>query len=90
MNIAIFEVCIQASDAKRGKIEIKPAIPFVSESTVEPEHTAKIKDEFISATCKYIPSAEDSKKHNYVIQAKDIKTGTTEDALHCYISIEDF
>ena len=44
MNIAIPEACKQASDAKKGKIEIRPAIPFVPESTVEPERTDKNKD----------------------------------------------
>ena len=48
MNIAISEVCKQVSDAKKGKIEIRPAIPFVPESTVESDWTNKNKDEFIS------------------------------------------
>ena len=46
MNIAIFEVCKQASDVKKGKIEIRPAISFVPESTVESDRTDKNKDEF--------------------------------------------
>ena len=29
MNIAIAEACSKASDAEKGKIEIRPAIPFV-------------------------------------------------------------
>ena len=41
MNIAIFEACNQASDAKTGKIEIRPTILFVLESIVESERTDK-------------------------------------------------
>ena len=48
MNIAISEACKQASDVKKGKIEIRPAISFVPESTVESDRTDKNKDEFIS------------------------------------------
>ena len=64
MNIAISEACKQAIDAEKGKIEIRPAIPFVPESTVESDRTDKNKDEFISVTCRYMPSAGDSKKNN--------------------------
>ena len=89
MNIAISEACKQASDAEKGKIEIRPAIPFVSESTVESDRTDKNKDEFISVTCRYRPSAGDSKKNNYVIQAKRFETGTTEDVLRWYITLQE-
>ena len=41
MNIAISEACKQASDAEKGKIEIRPAIPFVPELTVELDRTNK-------------------------------------------------
>ena len=44
----------------------------------------KNKDEFISVTCRYRPTTGDSKKNNYVIQAKHFETGTTEDVLHWY------
>ena len=89
MNIAISEACKQASDAEKGKIEIRPAIPFVPESTVESDRTDKNKDEFISVTCRYRPSAGDSKKNNYVIQAKRFETGTTEDVLRWYITLQE-
>ena len=36
-----------------------------------------------------MPSAGDSKKNNYVIQAKSFETGTTEDVLHWYITLQD-
>ena len=66
-----------------------PAIPFVPESTVESDRTDKNKDEFISVTCRYRPSARDSKKNNYVIQAKCFETGTTEDVLRWYITLQE-
>ena len=84
MNIAISEACKQASDAKKGKIEIRPAFPFVPESTVESDSTNKN-----SVTCMYRPSAGDSKKNNYVIQAKHYETGTTEDVLRWYITLQE-
>ena len=32
MNIAISDVCSQANDTERGKIEIIPVVPFATES----------------------------------------------------------
>ena len=89
MNITITEACTQASDAEKGKIEIRPAIPFVPETTVETDRTDKNKDEFISVTCRYRPSAKDSKINNYTIQAKRFETGTTEDILRWYIALQE-
>ena len=48
MNVAIFKACSQASDAKNGKIGIRPGIPFVSESKVDSERTEKNKDDVIA------------------------------------------
>ena len=70
MNIAIAEACSKASDTEKGRIETRPAIPIVPESTVESDWTEKNKDGFIAVTCRYRPSAGVSKKKNYVIQAK--------------------
>ena len=90
MNIAIAEACSKAGDAEKGKIEIRPAIPFVPESAVESDRTDKNKDDFIAVTCRYRPSSSgDSKKKNYVIQAKRFETGTIEDVLHLYITLID-
>ena len=77
MNIAISEACKQVSDAEKGKIEIRLAIPFVPESTVESDRTDKNKDEFISVTCRYRPSSTTS-----------ITTprGITEDSFKCRIN----
>ena len=67
MNIAIFQACSQASDAEKGQIEIRPTTPFVAQYTAKSERTDKNKDEFISIMYRYIPSAGDFNKHNYVI-----------------------
>ena len=77
----ISKACSQTSNAEKGKIEIRSAIPFVRESTVESERTEKNKDAFISVTCRYRPSAGNSQKNIYVIQAKHFETETIEDAL---------
>ena len=55
---------------------------------MQSDWTDKNKDEFISVTCRYRPSAGDSKK-NYEIQAKQFETGTTEDALCWYITLQE-
>ena len=72
----------KASDVEKGKIDIRSAIPFVPESAVESDRTDKNKDDFFAVTCRYRPSAGDSKKKNYAIQAEWFETGTTEDVLH--------
>ena len=56
---------------------------------MESDRTDKNKDEFISVTCRYRPSAGDSKKNNYVIQAEHFETGTTEDVLRWYITLQE-
>ena len=56
---------------------------------MESDRTDKNKDEFISGTCRYRPSAGDSKKNNDVIQAKNFETGTTEDILCWYITLQE-
>ena len=67
MNIAISEVCNQASNTGKDKIEIRSFIPFVSESTVESERTDQSKDEFILFIYRYKHGAGDSKNNNSVI-----------------------
>ena len=88
MIIAISKACSYISDAEKGKIETRPVISFVPESTVDAERTDKNKDELILVTCRYRPRAEGSKKNNYVIQAKHFETGTTEDVLRWYITLQ--
>ena len=68
------KACSQVSNSEKGKIEIRPAIPFVPESTVDVERIDKNKDEFISLIYRYRPSARDSKKNYYVIKANRFET----------------
>ena len=60
MNIANSTVCSPTSHAEKGKIEIRTAITFLPESTVESEMTDKNIDALILVACRYRPSAEDS------------------------------
>ena len=59
MNIAIAEACSKSSDAEKGKIEIRPAIPFIPESAVDSERTEKNKDDFITCLLYTSPSPRD-------------------------------
>ncbi len=89
MNIDIAEAYSNVSHVEKGRIENTPPIPFVPEYAVESDRTEKNKDDFITVTCRYRPSAGDSKKKNYVIQTKHFGIGTTEDALHWYITLQE-
>ena len=55
MNIAISEACEQESDAEKSKIEIRSAIPFVPESTVESDRIDKNKDDLKYGTVLILP-----------------------------------
>ena len=55
-------------DAKKGNIEIRPAIPFESEATYN--STNKDKQKFVDITCRYCSSGADSKKNNYQINVR--------------------
>ena len=65
MNIAISKAYNQASDGEKGKIEIRPATPFISRSMVELERTDKNVDDFISVTYRCRPSAGYYKKKSH-------------------------
>ena len=77
-----------ASAVEKDKIEVRPTISFVPESTVDSERPDKHKDEFILVTCRYSYSAKESKKNNYIIQVKYFETETIEDILHWYITLQ--
>ena len=84
------KVYSQTSNAEKDKIKVRPAIPFVPESTLESIRPDKNKNEVIAVTCRYMCSAGDPKKNNYVIQAKHFEIGTTDDVLHWYITLHIF
>ena len=81
------DISKQLGNAENGKIEIRSSIIIVPKSTVDSQRTDKNKDEFISVTCRYSPSAGDSKKDKYIIKAKHFETGATKDALCWYITL---
>jgi len=60
MNEAIVSVCSKPGDAEKGNIEIRPAVPFVSEATYD--STEKDKHKFVDNTCRHSPSGADIKK----------------------------
>ena len=60
MDIAISDVYSYVSDAEKGKIDIRPLIPFVPEYTLESERTDKNNGAFILVTCRYRHSTRDS------------------------------
>ena len=90
MNSAISKACSQASDKEKGKIEFTQAIPFAPESIVDSKRTEKNNDDSITVTCRYMYSAGDSKKKNHIIQGKYLESGTKEDALCWYITLQEF
>ena len=49
MNQTIKDSCSGSGDAERGKIEQRPAVPFVSEATYD--STEKDKGKYIEITC---------------------------------------
>ena len=87
MNAAIASVCSKPGDAEKGNIEIRPAVPFVSEATYD--STEKDKQKFIDITCRHSPSGADSKKNNYQIHVRIFDHGTPEDMLLWYSKIQD-
>ena len=62
---------------------------FIPESSVESERTDNNRDKFISIKYIYMPSAGNSRKNNYVLQAKGLETGTPKDVLRWYITLQE-
>ena len=52
MNQTIKDSCSGSGDAERGKIEQRPAVPFVSEATYD--STEKDKGKYIEITCGWL------------------------------------
>ena len=87
MNQAIKDSCSGPGDAERGKIEQRPAVPFVSEATYD--STEKDKGKYIEITCRHTPAEKDTKKNNYNVHVRIFDHGTPEDMLLWYIKIQD-
>ena len=79
MNQAIRESCKKPEEAEKGRVEIRPSIPFVSDATYG--DLDKDKSKFIEVTCRYTPDNADSKKNNYQAHVKTFDHGTPEDVL---------
>ena len=87
MNQAIQEACSKPGDAEKGSIEIRPAVPFVSEATYD--STEKDKGKFVEITCRHTPTGSDSKKNNYQVHVRKFDHGTPEDMLLWYSKMQE-
>ena len=87
MNQAIKDSCSGPGDAERGKIEQRPAVPFVSEATYD--STERDKGKYIEITCRHSPADKDTKKNNYNVHVRIFDHGTPEDMLLWYTKIQD-
>ena len=53
MNQAIRDSCKKPEEAEKGRVEIRPSIPFVSDASYS--DLDKDKSKFIEVTCRYTP-----------------------------------
>ena len=56
---------------------------------MDDDTTNENKDSFIAVTCCYSTSARNLKKNNYVIKTKHFETGTREDVLRLYMTLQE-
>ena len=87
MNQAIRESCKKPEEAEKGRVEIRPSIPFVSDATYG--DLDKDRSKFIEVTCRYTPDNADSKKNNYQAHVKTFDHGTPEDVLLWYTKLQE-
>ena len=87
MNQAIKDYRSGPGDAKRGKIEQGPALPFVSETTYDSNKNEKGK--YIELICRYNPTKQYTKKNNCNVYMKIFDHSTPEDILLWYSKILD-
>ena len=76
MNQAIRDSCKKPEEAEKGRVEIRPSIPFVSDASYSDLDKDKDKSKFIEVTCRYTPENADSKKNNYQAHVKTFDHGT--------------
>ena len=82
INSSIAEVCSKAGETKKGNIEIRLAVPFVSEATYD--STEKDKQKLVDITCRHSLSGTDNKKNNKQIHERYFDHSTLEDMLQTY------
>ena len=87
MNQAIRDSCKKPEEAEKGRVEIRPSIPFVSDASYN--DLDKDKSKFIEVTCRYTPDNVDSKKNNYQAHVKTFDHGTPEDVLLWYTQLQE-
>ena len=87
MNQAIKESCEKPQDAEKGRIEVRPAVSFVSDATYN--DSVKDKAKFIKVMCRYNTASKDVKANNYQIHVKKFDHGTPEDVLLWYGKVQE-
>ena len=85
----LFFACENLEEAEKGRVEIRPSIPFVSDASYSDLYKDKDKSKFIEVTCRYTPENADSKKNNYQAHVKTFDHGTPEDVLLWYTKLQE-
>ena len=88
MNQAIRDSCKKLEEAEKGHVEIRPSIPFVSDTSYS--DLDKDKSKFIEVTSRYTPENANSKKNNYQAHVKTFDHGTPEDVLLWFKATGDY
>ena len=68
MNKAIKDSCEKPQHAEKGRIEVSPAVSFVSDATYH--DSVKDKAEFIEVLCRYNTANKDVKANKYQVYVK--------------------
>ena len=66
-------------DAEKEKIEERPAISFVSDTSCH--DSSKDKSKLIEVMCRYYHTTKDIKANNYQVNVRKLDHGTPEDVL---------
>ena len=70
-----------------GRIEVRPAISFVSDTSYH--YSSKDKSKFIDMMCRYNPTNNDIKVNNYQVNMRKFDYGTPEDVIPWYIKVQE-
>ena len=89
MNQAIRDSCKKPEEAEKGRVEIRPSIPFVSDVSYSDLDKDKDNSKFIEVTYRYMPENADSKKNNYQAPVETFDHGTPEDVVLWYTKLHE-
>ena len=89
MNQAIRDSCKKPEEAEKGRVEIRPSISFVSDTSYTYLDKKKSKSKFIEVTYRYTLENANSKKNNYQAYIKTSDHGTPEDVLLWYTKLQE-